>query len=133
MVRESRAVSRQMLSIHSEPDSWVEAIRKWRPFLVHGYSMTLKLLAEAVLGKGTADFHVPLVASTSGVLDRGGRDLLERALGCRVVDIYASAKAGSVIAWECSECGAYHLSSDTVVTELSTRDVRRGPERTPTS
>lgn len=109
---------RQMLFSLDEPVHWIEAIRAWRPYLIHGYSLTLKLLAEAIRIAGVEDLRVPLVASTSGVLDEVGRDLLESALGARVVDIYASEEAGSVIAWECPECEGYHLCTDTVVAEL---------------
>jgi len=109
---------RQMLSTHDRPASWVEAIGRWRPYLIHGYSLTLKLLAEAALASGGDALRVPLVVSTSGVLDPAGREMLTRALGCRVVDVYASEEAGSVIAWECPECAGFHLSDDTVVTEL---------------
>ena len=123
---------RQMLSTRAEPGTWVEAIRRWRPYLIHGYSLTLKLLAEAALERGGADLRVPLVASTSGILDPAGRELLTSALGCRVVDIYASEEAGSVIAWECPECAAYHLSNDTVITELlhDGRPARPGEDAT---
>jgi len=109
---------RQMLFSLDEPASWIEAIREWRPHLIHGYALTLKLLAEAVLASGVEDVRVPLVASTSGVLDDVGRDLLSTALGARVADIYASEEAGSVIAWECPECEGYHVCTDTVVAEL---------------
>ena len=123
---------RQMLSTHDEPESWVAGIRRWRPYLIHGYSLTLKLLAEATLEHGGGDLRVPLVASTSGILDATGRELLTTALGCRVIDIYASEEAGSVIAWECPECAAYHLSNDTVITELlhDGRPARPGEDAT---
>ncbi len=109
---------RQMLFSLDEPARWIEAIRAWRPHLIHGYSLTLKLLAEAVHRSGVDDLRVPLVASTSGVLDEVGRSLLASALGASVVDIYASEEAGSVIAWECPDCEGYHLCTDTVVVEL---------------
>jgi len=118
---------RQMLLSLDEPETWIEAIRAWRPYLIHGYALTLKLLAEALADSGVEDVRVPLVASTSGVLDDVGRDLLKRALGARVVDIYASEEAGSVIAWECPVCEGYHLCTDTVVTELLTDGRPAGP------
>jgi phenylacetate-CoA ligase len=109
---------RQMLFSLDEPAHWIEAIRTWRPHLIHGYSLTLKLLAEAVTRAGVDDLRVPLVVSTSGVLDEVGRTMLRTALGAQVVDIYASEEAGSVIAWECPRCEGYHLCTDTVVAEL---------------
>ncbi len=108
---------RQMLSSLDDPDQWLKAIGAWRPHLIHGYALTLKLLAESAVRRGET-VPVPLVASTSGVLDEVGRDLLRRAFGARIVDIYASEEAGSVMAWECPECEGYHLCVDTVVVEL---------------
>ncbi len=113
---------RQMLSSLDEPERWLEAIRSWRPHMIHGYALTLKLLAEAAVRRGET-VPVALVASTSGVLDGVGRDMIRRAFGARIVDIYASEEAGSVMAWECPECEGYHLCLDTVVVE-SLRDGR---------
>lgn len=109
---------RQMLFSGDEPEAWIDGLRRWRPHLIHGYSLTLKLLAEELSRSGASDIHVPLVVSTSGMLDRVGRDLLTSTLGCRVVDIYASEEAGSVIAWECPRCFGYHISLDTVIAEF---------------
>lgn len=107
-----------VLFSRDRPDSWIEALRLWRPHMIHGYSLTLKLLAEALEQGGVDDIRVPLVTSTSGVLDDGARQALTRTLGARVADIYASDEAGSVIAWECPRCPGYHLSTPTVLTEF---------------
>jgi len=109
---------RQMLFSRDEPEVWIGEIRRWRPYLIHGYSLTLKLLAEALRDSGTTDIHVPLVMSTSGVLDDAARELLTSTLGCRLVDIYASEEAGGVIAWECPRCLGYHIGLDTVIVEF---------------
>ncbi|HHQ47388.1 MAG TPA: phenylacetate--CoA ligase family protein [Acidobacteria bacterium] len=108
---------RQMLSSLDPPERSLEAIASWRPHLIHGYSLTLKLLAEAAVRRGV-QVPVPLVASTSGVLDEVGRDLIRRAFGARILDIYASEEAGSVMAWQCPRCEGHHLCLDTVVVEI---------------
>jgi phenylacetate-CoA ligase len=109
---------RQMLFSRDDPEVWIDGLRRWRPHLIHGYSLTLKLLADALRHTGTTDIHVPLVMSTSGVLDDVARELLTSTLGCQVVDIYASEEAGSVIAWECPRCPGYHIGLDTVIVEF---------------
>ena len=118
------------LFTRDDPRRWIEALRRIRPFMIHGYSLTLKLLAEALEDTGIDDLHVPLVTSTSGILDDGARRALASTLGARVADIYASDEAGSVIAWECPRCTGYHLCTDTVVTELVTdgRPARPGED-----
>jgi phenylacetate-CoA ligase len=109
---------RQMLFSRDDPEVWIEELRRWRPHLIHGYSLTLKLLGDALQKSGTTDIKVPAVVSTSGVLDDVARELLSSNLGCHVVDIYASEEAGSVIAWECPQCSGYHLGLDTVIVEF---------------
>ena len=120
----------RVMSSRDEPSRWIEVLEKWRPTMLHGYSLTLKLLAEALEQYPSATLHIPLVTSTSGVLDDDARRRLESTLGARVVDIYASDEAGSVIAWECSRCPGYHLSSDTVLTEfvIDKRPARPGED-----
>ncbi len=80
--------------------------------------LTLKLFAESLCRSGVSDVRAPLVVSTSGTLDAGGRHLIERAFGGRVVDIYASEESGAVIAWQCPVCDGYHLNQDTMIVEL---------------
>lgn len=108
----------RVLFSQDDPERWISSLRRWRPRMIHGYSLTLKLLAEALEGAGISDLRVPLVTSTSGVLDDDARQLLTKTLGAKVVDIYASDEAGSVIAWECPRCSGYHLCDDTVLTEF---------------
>ena len=109
---------RQILSSADPPEAWIEALRTRPPALLHGYALTLKLLASALRDRGVKDVRIPLIVSTSGMLDDPGRALLEEVLGGRVVDIYASEEAGSVIAWQCPVCREYHLNMETLVVEI---------------
>ncbi len=109
---------RETLFSGDDPRSWIDSIRRWRPQMLHGYALTLKLLADAVHTDATSPLRVPLVVSTSGILDEAGRRSLASALNAEVVDLYASEEAGSVIAWQCPVCPGYHLCVDAVVVEL---------------
>jgi phenylacetate-CoA ligase len=86
---------------------------------VQGYCLTLKLLGEAIQRGAVDGIQVPLVSTTSGVLDPYGRKLLNSALGARVVDIYAAEESGGAIAWECPKCSGYHINSDMVIVEFT--------------
>lgn len=108
---------RRRIHLEETADMWLQRLQLWRPDLLQGYALNLKLLAEHVLRKN-AHVRVPFIVSTSGMLDDGGRKLLERAFGGSIMDVYASEEAGGVIAWECAACGAYHVSADTVIVEL---------------
>ncbi len=108
---------RRVLATGDPPDAWIEETRAWQPHLLQGYALTLKLFARAVQERGITDLRIPLIASTSGMLDAAGRQLLADTFRAEVVDVYASEEAGSVIAWECPVCPGYHLSADTVILE----------------
>jgi len=104
------------LSSWEEPHSWIAALRRFRPNVLVGYVMTLRILGEAVRNEGMGDWTPDLIISGSGVLDDFSRRFLASVFTCPVRDYYASFEAGT-IAWECPGCGGYHLSSDTVVVE----------------
>jgi len=115
---------RRILNSLAEPEDWVKELREWTPFLLLGYVLTLKLLAEYILEKGIEDLRIPLVASTSGTLDQGARQMFKDAFGGRICDIYASEEAGGVIAWECPVCDGYHVDIDHVVLELMDSEMK---------
>jgi phenylacetate-CoA ligase len=104
------------ISSRQDPSDWIAALHGWRPQVLIGYVMTLRILAEAVRDKGAQVWTPDLIISGSGVLDEFTRRLLASVFSCRVMDYYASFEAGT-IAWECRTCGGYHLSSDTVIVE----------------
>jgi len=108
---------RRVLDTTDDPERWIGETRAWRPHLLQGYALTLKLFARAVRERGITDLEIPLIASTSGMLDAPGRQLLAETFGAEVVDVYASEEAGSVIAWECDQCRGSHVSADTVLLE----------------
>lgn len=109
---------RRVLATEDPPEVWIEETARWQPHLLQGYALTLKLFARAVRDRGITDLRIPLIASTSGMLDAPGRKLLAETFQAEVVDIYASEEAGSVIAWECPVCPGYHVSADTVILEV---------------
>jgi 2-iminoacetate synthase len=112
-----RLFQSQFLSMQDKPEIWIEQILKWRPQLLQGYALTLKLLAEAVRNKGQK-VTIPLIVNTSGWLDEAGRELLESVFQAKVIDIYAAEEAGAVIAWQCPSCVEYHICTDTTIVEF---------------
>jgi len=108
---------RRVMASCDPPETWIEETARWQPHLLQGYALTLKLFARAVRERGITDLRIPLIASTSGMLDNPGRQLLADTFQAEVVDVYASEEAGSVIAWECPRCPGYHISSDLVILE----------------
>ena len=109
---------RKNLSVWDRTGEWIRQIERWRPRLLQGYSLTLKLFAEAVRESTLPPPRIPFVVSTSGVLDPGGRALIEQTFSARVIDVYASEEAGGVIAWQCPLCPGYHLNTQNLIVEF---------------
>lgn len=100
-----------------DPGTWVEAVRGFRPEALVGYTMTLRVFAEAVRAAGAADIRPRFVFSTGGALGHGTRRILRDVFGAAVVDVFASVEGGC-LAWECPTCGGYHVSQDTLIVEV---------------
>jgi phenylacetate-CoA ligase len=93
--------------------AWADAIRSYRPVLLHGYTSILAELARHVLGKGIAmPSSLKGVYPTAEVLDDAQRELMERAFGCKVFNQYGSREIPN-IACECRR-GNMHVFSDMV-------------------
>ena len=108
---------REEISAWAGPDIWIQRIQELQPHVLIGYVMTLRILAEAIERKRIANLSPRMIFHSSAILDHSSRHFLESILRCRIVDMYGSDEAGC-IAWECSECSGYHLSSDMMILEL---------------
>ena len=100
-----------------DPAERVDRLQVWKPEVIVGYVMTLKILAEYIQKHGITGIHPELIFHSSAVLDPHSRRRLESVFQCRIVDVYGSDEAGC-IAWECDECGGYHVSEDMVIVEI---------------
>jgi phenylacetate-CoA ligase len=107
----------ESLSLFQEPREWVEAWRSLRPDILWGYSGSLKLLARYALANGIEDIRPRRIFGVSDLVDDEGRELVVRAFGRPLIDLYGAAEAGC-ISWECGRCGGYHINADTVIVEF---------------
>ncbi len=108
---------RREISAWESPDLWLDQLLRWRPRVITGYVMTLKLLAEVFRERRVDDWSPEHIFHSSAILDRGSRRKLESVFSCRVTDFYGSDEGGC-LAWECRRCRAYHICSDMVVVEV---------------
>ncbi len=108
---------RNEISAWLGPEEWVAILQRWRPQVITGYVMTLRLLAEYVRDNGIEGVTPRIVFHTSALLDDGSRRLFEEVFKARVVNIYGSDEAGC-IAWECPACRESHVSSDMLIVEV---------------
>jgi phenylacetate-CoA ligase len=105
------------ISLFESTDSWIDRLRAYRPDVIHGYSMSLKLLAKTIKKRNIRDITPKVVFGTSELVDNECRKLVSDVFQTRLVDLYGAAETGC-IAWECPICSNYHLNSDTVIVEF---------------
>jgi len=98
-------------------ECWIRDLKELKPSILIGYVMTLKILAEAVVNDNIPDISPRMIFHSSALLDAHSRAFIESALNTRIIDIYGSDEAGC-IAWECPNCGGYHISTDMVIVEI---------------
>jgi phenylacetate-CoA ligase len=118
-----------VISAWESPELWIEKIRNWKPQILKGYVLTLKLLAETIIDEKVDDIFIPIIISSAGILDESTRDIMSRAFRGRIFDFYGSEESG-FIAWECPQCSGYHINTDIVILEIlkNGRQVAPGEE-----
>lgn len=108
---------RREISSRLEPRQWVDILRKWRPAVISGSIMTLRLLAEYIRDQCIADVRPRLIFNSSEFMGDASRRLLSEVFACPIIDLYGSEEAGC-IAWECPTCSGYHVAADMIVVEV---------------
>jgi phenylacetate-CoA ligase len=117
---ERLGVLRKMILYSSDsPSKWMSALSHWKPQIITGYVMTLKLLASEISSHKQKNINPRLIFHSSGILDETSRTFISNVLGGKVIDIYGSDEGGC-IAWECPKCNGYHINSDLLILELLT-------------
>jgi phenylacetate-CoA ligase len=105
------------ISTWEELENWIKILRKWKPQVLYGYVMTLRLLAETILEDSIKGINPEIIISTTGVLDKASRTTIRSAFKAKVFDFYGSWEGGN-IAWECPQCSGYHINSDMLIFEV---------------
>lgn len=105
------------ISLFESPDSWIGRLRVYKPDVIHGYSMSLKLLAKTIKERNIRDITPRVVFGALELVDDECRKLVSDFFQTRLVDLYGATETGC-IAWECPICSNYHLNRDTVIVEF---------------
>jgi phenylacetate-CoA ligase len=105
------------VSTWNPPEEWLREIMQWKPHVMLGYVMTLRILAETVEMQQIQAFPSQVIFHTSAILDESSRRYFESVFQAEVIDVYGSFESGC-IAWECKPCKGYHICSDMVKVEI---------------
>jgi len=93
---------------------WLERVG---PTYVMTYPNNLRAIAELALRRGNSNLKFKTFIATGEVLEDEAREVISRAFGCSVVDIYGAREVGP-IAFQCPDADTYHLCAETVICEL---------------
>ncbi len=104
----------------------VERLVAFQPTAMYGYPSYLSYLADKIRQHGFAVPVVPIVFTSSELLDDHARQRLESAYSARVIDVYGSTEFKEV-AVQC-ENGRYHINFESVFVE-SAPGADSGPPR----
>lgn len=100
-----------------DPKDYIQRLLQYRPAEIHGYSQSLRQLAQHILKEGIQGLRPRFVLGTAELLTPRDRALINKAFGVQMVDHYASVEARSM-AWECPLHEGYHINSDTSIVEF---------------
>lgn len=98
--------------------SYLSALRRYQPALIYAYPSAVNLLAHYIVTNGI-DLGLPSlrsVVTSSETLLPSQRELIAKAMGCRVFDWYGLGERVAFIGT--CEHGSYHLFDDYGITEF---------------
>jgi phenylacetate-CoA ligase len=116
-----------VLNIHCSVEQQVDWLERRAPAYLSTYQSTASALARSFEIKGRS-LSLEAIFTSGETIDASTRDDIRRALGCEVIDRYATNEIGH-IASQCPEGGGYHICSEAVLLELlddSGKDVAPG-------
>jgi phenylacetate-CoA ligase len=105
-----------ILDVGASPAAQLDWLERVRPAHVMTYPMMLREVAELALARSSA-LRLETFISTGEILDASDRAAIERAFGCRVIDVYGVREIGQV-AFQCPDGAGYHFCSEAVLCEL---------------
>lgn len=105
------------ITVWKKPEEWIKEIQEWKPQVLVGYVMTLKILGEVIQENQIQGILPKLIVHSSAVLDPFSWKFLDSVFHAKIADVYGSDEGGC-IAWECDRCSGYHIYSDMVIVEI---------------
>lgn len=95
----------------------LQILRDFCPDYIHGYPLSLAIIADEMLKKGINDISPRMVCTGAELVSKKTREIINSAFGVNMVDTYATIESG-LIAWECHAHRGYHINIDSVVLEF---------------
>lgn len=95
----------------------IKMLRDYEPDFIHGYPMSLVLIANKLLEERIDGILPRMVCTGAELVSKRTRETINSAFRVNMVDTYATIESG-LIAWECQAHRGYHINIDSVVLEF---------------
>jgi phenylacetate-CoA ligase len=119
------------LNIRATVDEQIAWLERVQPAYLSTFPTNLRALAQHALERGIRIPGLRQASTYAESLPPGLRDLVRRALGVSVADIYSSEEAGP-IAFQCpAHEETYHVQSENLIVEVVDEEGRPCPHGTP--
>jgi phenylacetate-CoA ligase len=106
-----------------------QAIKKFRPRVITGYSRALALMARFAKNRALDVFQPQAIVTSAEVLEPSDRTLVEQVFNCPVFDRYGCREVG-VIASECPAHEGLHTMAEGLLVEIVRGSSRARPGET---
>lgn len=105
------------VSVFEPINKQINTLAKLNPYVLGGYTSSIRLLAEAVKKYDITDINPGIVFGTSEFLDSDTRKYINSVFGVEIVDHFGCVELNRT-AWECCHHSGYHIDVDAVVMEF---------------
>lgn len=108
---------KRQASVLRPVEEWVDLWNRLRPEVLYGYSGSLSLMARWILARDRRIHRPGFVVGVSDLCLDSDREQIRRAFGRELIDLYGAVESGC-LAWQCRDCGSYHINSDALIVEI---------------
>ncbi len=105
------------IPVQLDLEKQLKIMRDFNPDYIHGYPLSISLIAEEMIRRGIDDIRPRMVCTGAELVSKRTRDTINNAFGVDMRDTYATIESG-LIAWECPAHEGYHINIDSVVLEF---------------
>jgi phenylacetate-CoA ligase len=107
----------ECISVFNSVEDSIKEIQKISPDAIYSYPSYLKLIAKAIKDIKIDDIYPRLIFTSSEILDRQTRKLINSVFKTETCDFYGSMEFMRM-SWECNQHSGYHIDADAIVMEF---------------
>ena len=114
------------VSLFNSVERIVEILREMKPEAIRTYPSLLRILAKHVMEKEVSRIQPKLIFSIGEMLSQERRQLVQKAFGTSINEVYSCAEFGTM-AFECNEHSGLHMITEPCILEFLREGEPVGP------